>query len=189
MDYSYKPTTHGRSVMAACMAMEKPFKITRVAFGSGKVDEGTDLADVHQLLEHVADGTVAERRHKDDRFYLTIQYANTAHPDVKTFLLTEFIVYVEDPETGKDTDLLYGTLGDYRQPVPAYNPMLGPGVFNFPLTLILSDEINVILSAPAGLVTHAELPALLTAGAGRHVIAIRMRDSDRPDYRLAEGAV
>lgn len=62
--------------MAACMAMEKPLKITRVAFGSGKVDKETNLADVHQLLEYITDGAVADRRHKDDRFFLTIQFAN-----------------------------------------------------------------------------------------------------------------
>lgn len=175
MEYSYKPTTNGRSVMAACMAMEKPLKITRVAFGSGKVENGANLADVHQLLEYVVDGAVAERRHEDDRFYLTIQYANTAHPETKTFLLSEFIVYVEHPETGDDTDLLYGTLGDYRQPVPAYNPAYGPSVFNFPLTLILSDEVNVVVAAPAGLVLYDELIRLLNsraAGAAQKEIVI-----------------
>lgn len=165
MEYSYKPTTNGRSVMAACMAMEKPLKTTRVAFGCGKVGSEVNLADVHQLLEYAADGAVAERRHEDDRFNLTIQYANAAHPEVKTFLLSEFIVYVENPETGEDTDLLYGTLGDYRQPVPAYNPAYGPSVFNFPLTLILSDEINVVVAAPAGLVLYDELIRLLNSRA------------------------
>jgi len=58
MEYRYKPTTHGRAVMAACMALEKPFHITRVAFGSGKVDAETNLADVHELLEYVTDGAV-----------------------------------------------------------------------------------------------------------------------------------
>ena len=157
MDYTYKPTTHGRAVMAACMDLEKPLKIVRVAFGSGKVAEDTNLADVHELLEYVSDGAVAERRHEEDRFFLTVQYANKAHPDVKMFMLSEFIVYVEDPETGGETDLLYGTLGDYRQPVPAYNPAFPPSVFNFPLELVISDEINVTVSAPAGLVTHDEL--------------------------------
>lgn len=175
MEYTYKPTTHGRSVMAACMALEKPLKITRVAFGSGKVDEEINLADVHELLEYVTDGAVAERRHEDDRFCLTVQYANTAHPDTKTFMLSEFIVYVEDPEGGADTDLLYGTLGDYRQPVPAYNPAYGPSVFNFPLTLILSDEVNVVVAAPAGLVLYDELIRLLNsraAGAAQREVII-----------------
>lgn len=175
MEYSYKPTTNGRAVMAACMAMEKPLQITRVAFGSGKVGDDINLADVHQLLEYAADGAVAERRHEDDRFYLTIQYANTAHPDTKTFLLSEFIVYAKHPETGENTDLLYGTLGDYRQPVPAYNPAYGPSVFNFPLTLILSDEINVVVAAPAGLVLYDELIRLLNsraAGAAQKEVII-----------------
>lgn len=169
MEYRYKLTTHGRNAMAACMDLEKPMKITRVAFGSGKVAEGVNLADVHQLLTYVTDGAVAERRHEDDRFYFTIQYANMQHKDVKTFILSEFIVYCQDPETGKDTDLIYGTLGDYRQPVPAYNPALPPSEFNFPLTLIISDEINVSVSAPSGLVTHGELVDLIDAMAVRRV--------------------
>lgn len=175
MDYTYKPTTHGRAVMAACMALEKPLKIVRVAFGSGKVDEDTNLADVHELLEYVSDGAVAERRHEDDRFYLTAQYANKAHPDVKMFMLSEFIVYTEDPETGAETDLLYGTLGDYRQPVPAHNPAFPPSVFNFPLELIISDEVQISVSAPAGLVTYTELIRLMNsraAGASKVDITI-----------------
>lgn len=175
MEYKYKPTTHGRAVMAACMALEKPLKITRVAFGSGKVDENVNLADVHTLLAYVSDGAVAERRHKNDSLYLTIQYANKAHTDVKMFLLSEFIVYTEDPETGAETDLIYGTLGDYRQPVPAYNGGISPAVFNFPLELVISDEVNVSVSAPAGLVTHDELLRLLdslAAGAAERQIAI-----------------
>ena len=157
MEYRYKPTTNGRNALAAGMALEKPLKITRVAFGSGKVDEGVNLADVHELLAYVADGAVGERRHENDRVYFTIQYANVQNKDVKSFILSEFIVYCQDPETGADTDLLYGTLGDYRQPVPAYNPAFPPSVFNFPLVMIISDELNVTFSAPVGLVTHDDL--------------------------------
>lgn len=167
MEYQYKPTTHGRNAMAACMAMEKPLKITRVAFGSGKVDENVNLADVHQMLEFVSDGAISERRHENDRLYITIQYANIQHPNVKTFLLSEFMIFTENPETGQETDLLYGTLGDYRQPVPAYNPAFPPSEFNFPLTLILSDEINASVSAPSGLVTHGELVSLINTMAVR----------------------
>lgn len=162
MDYAYKVTTNGRAVLAALMGLEKPFHVTRVAFGSGRVDEDANLADVHGLLEYVSDGAVAERSHKDDRFNLTIQYANGEHKDVPTFLLSEFIVYVENPVTEEETDFIYGTLGDYRQPVPAYNPAYPPSVFNFPLTTILSDEINVAVSAPAGLATWEDLERVAT---------------------------
>lgn len=168
MDYAYKVTTHGRSAMAAYMAMgTKPFNITRVAFGRGKVDEGTNLADVHELIAYVSDGSISERRHENDRLYITIQYANIQHPNVKTFLLSEFMIFTENPETGQETDLIYGTLGDYRQPIPAYNPAFPPSVFNFPLTLIISDEINASVSAPSGLATHGELVSLINAMAVR----------------------
>ena len=155
MNYGFKPTTHGEALIAACMDLGAPLKITRAAVGSGLA--GGSLANTHALIHYIADADIADRRHEGDRFFLTIQYANSAHQDVKMFLLSEFIVYVEDPETGGDTDLLYGTLGDYRQPVPAYNPAFPPSIFNFPLELIISDEIQVVIAAPAGLVTHDEL--------------------------------
>ena len=164
MDYAYKVTTHGRAAIAACMALEKPPRITRVAFGSGRVGEDINLADVHELLAYVSDGAVAGRRHQDDRFFFTIQYANSEHRDVKMFVLSEFAVFGEDPETGEETDFIYGTLGDYCQPVPAYNPAYPPSVFNFPLELIISDELQVTVSAPAGLVTWEDLERMARAG-------------------------
>lgn len=161
--------------MAACMDLEEPFKITRVAFGSGRVAEDAELADVHELISYVSDGAVTDRYHEGDRLRLTIQYANSEHPDVKMFMLSEFIVYVRDPDTGEDTDLLYGTLGDYCQPVPAYSPSYPPSVFNFPLDLIISGDLSVSVSAPAGLVTHDELIQLLNSrasGAAKRALTI-----------------
>lgn len=175
MNFEYKMTTHGRAVMAACMDLEEPFKITRVAFGSGRVAEGTELADVHELIRYVSDGAVTDRYHEGDRLRLTIQYANSEHPGVKMFMLSELIVYVRDPDTGEDTDLLYGTLGDYCQPVPAYSPSYPPSVFNFPLDLIISGDLSVSVSAPAGLVTHDELIQLLNSrasGAAKRALTI-----------------
>ncbi len=98
---------------------------------------------------------------ENDRLYLTIQYSNKDHLDIPTFYLSEFIVYAINPDTGEETDLLYATLGDYPQPVPAYQEDYPASVFNFPLVLILSDEINVSISAPAGLVTYDELTEMI----------------------------
>lgn len=139
------------------MATEKPLHLTRVAVGSGMVPDGVDLADVHELYNPVADGEIGERSHEDDRLNLDIQYSNIMHQEVPTFYLSEFIVYALDPETEEETDLLYATLGDYRQPVPAYNPAFPASLFNFPLVLILSDEISVTISTAPGLVTYAQL--------------------------------
>lgn len=170
MNYCYKVTTHGRAVMAACMALEKPLRITRVAFGSGKIEEGINPADVHELLAFVSDGAVTERRHEADRLFLTIQYDNQDHQDVKKmFLLSEFMVFTEDPESGAETDLIYGTLGDYRQPVPAYHPAFSPSVFSYPLVLVISDEVHVDISAPAGIATYYDLETMARELAVRYV--------------------
>ena len=161
MDYGYKPTTNGRALLAACLSEEKPLKLTRVAVGSGAVPEGTDLADMHQLIQPVAEGTIGERRHEGDSLYLTVQYDNSGSPDVGAFFLSEFMVYAQDPESGQETDLLYATLGDYQQPVPAYNPALPPSVWKFPLVLVVSDQIQVSVTAPAGLVTYDDFDKML----------------------------
>lgn len=170
MDYCYKVTTHGRAVMAACMALEQPMKITRVAFGSGKLDPDVNPADVHELLSFVSNGTVAERRHEADRLFLTIRYANQEHQDVvKMFLLSEFMIFVEDPESGTETDLLYGTLGDYRQPVPAYTPAYSPSIFSFPLVLVISDDVHVDVDVPVGIATYYDLEVMAREFAIRHM--------------------
>lgn len=166
MDYSFKPTTNGRAALAACMSLGKPPDICRVAFGSGKIAEGENLADQHTLLAYVADGTIASRRHKEDRFYFTIQYSNNERQEVETFYLSEFIVYIKNPETGEPTDLLYGTLGDYSLPVPKYQASIAPSVFDLPLVLVVADDVTVQVSAPPGLVTYEELAGAVSQAVG-----------------------
>ena len=157
MDKSFKVTTNGRSVIAACMAAEKPLKLIRVAVGDGLVAEGVDLADVHELVSYVSNGEISQRSHEDERLNLTIQYSNTLHKTVPTFYLTEFMVFVEDPDTGEETDLLYGTLGDYRQPVPAYVDGVPGSIFELPLTLVVSNDLTVKIETAPGLITYAQL--------------------------------
>lgn len=157
MKYGYKLTTNGRALITKCAALEKPLVLTRVAVGSGRIADGTDLADVHKLVSYVTDGTIGERTHKEDRLYFTVQYATNTHPDIPTFNLSEFIVYAKDPETGGEVDVLYATLGDYQQPVPAFSPSLPPSVWNFPVMLVVSGEVEVNIHVPAGLVTYDDL--------------------------------
>lgn len=164
MDYAFKPTTNGRAVIAACGALEKPLRISRVAVGSGRVPEDVNLADVHELYHYVAEGSIGDRRHENDRLYLTVQYANSEHKEVPTFNLAEFIVYGIHPETEEETDLLYATLGDYQQPVPQYHEGLPGSVFNFPMVIIVSDEIEVEITAAPGLVSFDDLQRLMNEG-------------------------
>lgn len=157
MNYGYKPTTEGRELLAACLATGKGLEIVRVAVGSGKVEEGTDLADMTDLIQYVAEGSVAQRRHMDNVLYLTVQYASNTTPGLGAFYLGEFIVQAKHPISGKIVTLLYATLGDYQQPVNAYSESQAPDIRQYPIILVLSDEINVTISALAGLVTYEDL--------------------------------
>lgn len=191
MDYGYKLTTHGRAALAACLARDAPLTLTRAAVGSGQAPEGAELAELHQLIAPVAQAAIGERRHEGDRLLLTIQYDNSAQPDTGSFLLSEFMVWAIDPATGEETDFLYATLGNYRQPVPGYRAGQPASIWNFPLIMVISDDIRVEVTASPGLVTWEDL---LRHDADprahqnqRRVLAIRARGPGKPDYGLSGG--
>lgn len=165
MEFGFKPTTHGRAMLTACGALEKPLCLTRVAFGSGRVGEDTDLADVHALLCYEDEGAIGNRSHEEDRLYLEVQYTNDAqHAGVGTFLLSEFMLYAEDPATGEERDFAYASLGDYCQTVPGYREGFPASTWTFPITLVVSDEIAVSVAAAPGLVTYGDLQTMAQAG-------------------------
>lgn len=167
MEYACQLTTHGSALMAACVTLERALCITRVAFGSGAPEEGTPLAEVHALCAPAAPGAVAAQKYEGDRLYLTLQYANSEHPQTPAFTLSEFMLYAEDPVTGQETDLLYGTLGAYRQCVPAWESGMPPSVFSFPLTIAVTGEAAVSVRAPSGLATAGDVRRLVDELAAR----------------------
>lgn len=156
-DYGFKVTTNGRALIAKILASKGTLDLSRVAVGDGLVAEGVDLADVHELVNYISDGEIGTLTSENERLYLTVQYSNVLHREIPTFYLSEFIVYAKDPESGENVDLLYATLGNYRQPVPAYRADVPGSVFNFPLVIVLSSEINVEVSATPGLATVTDL--------------------------------
>ena len=165
MEFGFKLTTHGRAVLAACGTLEAPLRLTRVAFGSGRVGEGTDLADVHELLCYEDEGTIGERSHENDRLYLEVRYTNDAqHAGAGGFLLSEFMLYAADPVTGEERDLAYAILGDYCQTVPGYREGFPASTWTFPITIVVSDETEVFVTAASGLVTYDDLWSMAQVG-------------------------
>lgn len=159
MNYSFKVTTCGRELLAALLAAGEELEITRAAVGSGRVDENMNLADMTDLVQYVAEAKISERRHQDNVLYLTVQYASNFTPGLGAFYLSEFIIQAKHPVSGEEVTVIYATLGDYIQPVNAYSETLPPDIREYPLQIAISDEINVTISAPAGLVTYSDLDA------------------------------
>lgn len=157
MDYGYKITTHGRAVLAACLDIGRPLRLTRAAVGSGLIDGAEDLAKTHDLICYVSGASIVNRRHEGDRLFLTVRYSSQDHPEMETFILSEFMVWAEDPETGQETDFLYATLGDFRQAVPAYSSGFPASVWSYPLVLAVSGELQVNITASPGLATTTDI--------------------------------
>lgn len=157
MERGYKITTQGRAVLAACMALQKPPVITRAAVGSGLIGEDEDLADRRELIHYVSEASIAGRRHEGDRLFLTVQYASIENKEQPAFVLSEFMVFCLDPVSGQEVSLLYGTLGDYRQPVPAYGEGLPQSVWNYPIVMTASSDLEIFVSASPGLATFEDL--------------------------------
>lgn len=157
MNYSFKVTTGGRELLAALLATGAELEITRAAIGSGKVAEDVNLADMTDLIQYVAEGTIAQRRHQDNVLYLTVQYSSNSTPGLGAFYLAEFIVQARHPISGEIVTILYATLGDYIQPVNAYSETAAPDIRSYPLAIAISDEIEVAITAPPGLVTYDDL--------------------------------
>ena len=162
MESGFKVTTHGREALTTCTVKGIQPKLTRVEVGSGKVDETTNLADVHQLLQYEDEGTIGSRHHNGDQFFITVQYTNKDRT-AGAFSLNEFIVFMEDPTTGEETDLLYATLGDYPQGIPGSNDTLPVSVWEFPLVIVLSSDLKVEVAASPGLVTWDDLVSAISA--------------------------
>ncbi len=164
MEYGFKPTVKGRALVAKCGDQEKPFKITGVKFGKGKVADGKNLAEMEELVTYVVDGEIGERRHEDDRLYITVSYDNSKHPDQEGFNLQEFMLYAADPDTEDDVPIAYATLGDYMQPVPKYSPEIPASIFSFPMVLVIADDVTVTIGAEPGVVTHNDLNRMMNEG-------------------------
>lgn len=182
MNYSFKVTTAGRELLAAILATGKELEVTRAAIGSGKISEDKNLADMTDLIQYVAEGTIAQRRHTGNVLYLTVQYSSNSTPGLGAFYLAEFILQAKHPISGENTTIIYATLGDYTQPVNAYSETAAPDIRSYPMAIAISDEINVSISAPAGLVTYDDLQRAVDDACGDIHDELRQDMSDFEEY-------
>ena len=150
MEYGFKITKQGQKALLACADLGRPLEIPRVVVGSGQAAAGAQLSEMTELVCYEADAAVGRRSRDGNRLTMEIQYSNAGNPEKPSFELAEFLIYIKEPESGGMSAFLYATLGDYRQPIPAYQPDRPASTWEFVLEILLSDEINVVVTAPPG---------------------------------------
>ena len=156
MQYGFKVTTRGREIIASCAALEKPLVITKVSFGNGDPGE-EDFAERKILASYVCDGEIGARWKDENKFYCSVQYDNSKHPELDAFELTEFMVYATDPETEEETPLAYGCLGDFSERTTKYVEGMAPVTQTFRITMVMSNEVNVEVTASSGAPTEEDI--------------------------------
>ncbi len=146
MSYGFTITVKGREFLAKQVAGEQ-LKITRVMVGSGKVSEDINPAYMTDLVKPIAQATSTVPVQKKDTVSFVVEYRNDMNGGLKKgFWIREFGVFVRDGES--EILIYYATLGDCPQYVMAYE-YGRVDIRRYPVTLKISDEIEVILEYPA----------------------------------------
>jgi len=186
-------TLAGRKLFAELAATEKPLKISRVMFGTGKMPEGsqpTDMMELTDLVAPFAEGACTTPIYENDAVSLVLEFRNDMNGGLtETVWLNEYGVFAEGGG-GKEVLILYGNLGEYADSVIAYSK----GVIatrDYPIAVSIAGlpEVELSFSASAFL-TSQEADDLLDRWVKRTVrlesVEVRI---DPADWSLgAEGS-
>lgn len=119
MQKGYSITREGFSLIAQALAGGIPITWMGVMMGEGSPVDGTDLADMTELVDPVCAGTTTIPEYHRDRVTMTIEYRSDLNGGVgRDLLIREWGVYAK-LGTESDTEpilMVYGSQGDY----PAY---------------------------------------------------------------------
>lgn len=122
--------------------------ITRVMVGSGRLADNTEPAALTGLVQPVAAGTSTVPQINKNTCSFVVEYRSDLNGGLqKGFWLNEFGVYALDPDEGEIL-LYYGTLGEYPQYVSEYSGG-SIDIKRFPVSIVLTDEVNVEINYPA----------------------------------------
>jgi hypothetical protein len=159
----------GNLIASAQQKNETPqVRFSRVGFGSGKIPEGTNPADMTDLLEFVANGSSTEPivevvRKADGDVEKTVisfvvEYRSDMNEDVtESFWINEFSVFAIDTVSGEEVSLYRGDLGDYPQPVTPF-AQGAIDVRRFPVSIVVTGELKVeLLYPPLAFITAEDM--------------------------------
>ncbi len=153
-------TVKGRKLLAKLVAGEQ-LEITRVMVGSGNLGEESP-AYFDDLIEPVAQATSTIPIAQEDVVSFVVEYRSDLNGGLqKGFWINEFGVFAKDGE--EEILLYYATLGDFPQYVMAYKNNGAIDVRRYPVSIMVSDTVEVILAYPAlSFMTAEEVRRFLT---------------------------
>ena len=152
--YGFIIPAKGKELLTNLLAGET-FAITRCMVGTGQVGSKEEAQQLTDLVQPIAQATSTKPLVRDDQVDFTVQYRNDLHGGLETeFYLSEIGIFARDAD-GAEVMVYYGTLGDYAVRVPPY-AQKGLVIRDFPVSITLSDEPEVVIEYNAGAYMTAE---------------------------------
>lgn len=148
-------TVAGRNLITSLIAGET-IRFTRILVGTGAIPEGIEPVDMTELVNPVAEGTSTVPTLDNGAIHMTVEYRNDLNGGLKEgFWLREFGIYARTDKT-EEILLYYATLGDYPQPVNAYQDNR-IDIRRYPVTIALELDADVqIAYNPGAFITSGE---------------------------------
>lgn len=137
-------TDAGLALLAGLGAGET-LTITRCMVGTGAVSSVTAARVLTDLVQPVAQATSTKPTHSNGVCSLIVEYRNDLNGGLeKDIRITEFGIW---GQIGSNAEIMlaYGCLEEYPRPVSAYAPGGAIEIQRFPVTIALSNEVEVIL--------------------------------------------
>lgn len=155
-------TVAGRNLITSLIAGET-IRFTRIVVGSGAMPEDIEPIDMTELVNPVAEGTSTVPTLENGALHLTVEYRNDLNGGLKEgFWLKEFGIYAETDHSD-EVLLYYATLGDYPQPVNAFQENR-IDIRRYPVTIALELDADVqIAYNPGSFITSSDAYELLGA--------------------------
>lgn len=161
--YGYVITEKGLELDAKLRAGSQ-LKLTRAMVGDGTVPEDTNPRKLTDLVSPFAEATSTEPTAVGASNTLVLEYRNDMNGGLdRNRYINEYGLFAEDPDDGEIL-YLYGNLGEFREPVRAYRANEPTVTRRYPISITVSDGVDVALGyLPSVFMTAAEAEALVEA--------------------------
>lgn len=117
--------------------------LTRIMVGSGKVPAETNPMDLEDLIAPVAQATTTKPVSADKTVTFAIEYRSDMNGGLDhDFMLNEYGVFAQDPDDGEIL-LYYANLGDYPEPVWAYQENGPICAKRYPVSINVFSDVGV----------------------------------------------
>jgi len=144
--YGFVIPTLGWNLLTKLIAGEQ-LRLSRIMFGSGRFPENENPLVLTDLIQPVAAGTSTIPTTEGKVASFIAEYRSDLNGGLEHgFWINEFGVFAIDPDIGEIL-LYYGSLGDFPQYVAPYAGG-SIDVRRFPVSIILSDDIEVVVDYP-----------------------------------------